>query len=181
MSLKENDQVQPTVQHPDHIHDVAECIQFLSKPPIEGKYNPKRFYLVGHSAGAHIATMLLLDNSLVYSLIQGVLGVSGIYDIPLLLKTFPSYLDFIAQGFGTKSDYKDDSPAYKTSKELDSKPIILAQSPEDSLIDNAQSEVMFQHLKNINANVTLDLDISGDHYDVMNFKTLHRLVVALVE
>lgn len=178
MSLKENEQAQPTVQHPSHIHDTAECIQFLTTCPIKGKYDPKRFYLVGHSAGGHIATMLLLDSP-VHSVIQGVLGVSGIYDIPLLVNTFPSYMDFIAQGFGEKADYKDDSPAYKTSDQLGDKPIILAQSHQDSLIDDAQSKVMYDHLKKFHSNVTLDFDISGDHYDVMNFNTLHRLVVAL--
>ncbi|KAI9500126.1 hypothetical protein BX070DRAFT_230860, partial [Coemansia spiralis] len=45
------------------------------------------------------------------SCIKGVLGVSGIYDIPELLKVYPDYSDFVEMAFD-KSQYQNASPYY---------------------------------------------------------------------
>lgn len=147
------------------------------------KYDPKQIYLVGHSAGAHIAMMLLLDTNLPYhNYIKGIIGVSGIYDIPLLVKTYPSYLDFIEQAFGTNhSTYHQASPIDKISGVLSSKPIIIAQSQDDTLINNVQAQVMDKHLRSFHANHTiLEMTLTGDHYDVMKTDNLKGLVKRLL-
>lgn len=180
LSLKENGE-QPTIQHPDHIIDVGKAIEYLYNNPTE-QYNPKQIYLVGHSAGAHIALMLLLDIKLPYhKYIEGVVGVSGIYDIPLLVKTYPSYLDFIAQAFGPDhSTFYEASPISKTSNALDKKPIIIAQSQQDTLINNEQAQAMEQHLKAFHQDHTvLDMTLTGDHYDIMKTDKLERLIKLL--
>lgn len=172
MSLKENKQDIPLIQHPNHIHDVGKAITYLHT-----KYK-KPIYLVGHSAGAHIALMLLLDTRLRYhGYIAGVLGVSGIYDIPLLVKTFPSYLDFITQAFGhDHTKYLDASPVSKVSDVLDHKPIVIAQSQTDSLVNNEQAEVMYRHIKGFHQHVVLDMSLKGDHYEIMKTENLINAV-----
>ncbi|KAL9538669.1 hypothetical protein MBANPS3_010763 [Mucor bainieri] len=185
LSLKENDK-QPTIQHPDHIIDVGKAVEYLyNHPAASEQYNPKQIYLVGHSAGAHIAMMLLLDTALPYhQYIAGIIGVSGIYDIPLLVKTFPSYLDFIEQAFGSnQSAFYNASPISKSSDPSNKqKPIIIAHSPEDSLIDEDQARVMDQHLKTLqHENIVLDMTLSGDHYDIMKTEKLKHLVKRLLE
>ncbi|GAA5799169.1 hypothetical protein HPULCUR_004579 [Helicostylum pulchrum] len=164
-----------SVQHPGHILDVGEGIEYLYQ-----EY--KNIYLVGHSAGAHIAAMLLLDTELSFhKYICGILGVSGIYDLPLILHDFPTYLDFVAQAFGTDATtYYCASATSKSSSLLQDKPIILAQSCQDKLINNNQTHAMFQHLKSMQANVTVDMSITGDHYEIMNFDNLLKLVQQLV-
>ncbi|CAO3616483.1 unnamed protein product [Mucor fragilis] len=183
LSLKENGE-QPTIQHPDHIIDVGKAVEHLYNHPTE-QYDPKQIYLVGHSAGAHIAMMLLLDSKLPYhQYIAGIIGVSGIYDIPLLVKTFPSYLDFIEQAFGSdQATFHEASPISKASDELNKqKPIIIAHSPEDSLIDNDQALVMDQRLKTLqHQHTVLDMALAGDHYDIMKTEKLERLVKRLLE
>jgi acetyl esterase/lipase len=180
--LKEEGQDVSAIQHPDHIIDVGKSIEFLYNSPPSDKYSREKIYVVGHSAGGHIATMLLLDTHLPYHhYIQGIISVSGIHDIPLLVKTFPSYLDFVAQAFGKdQSTFYDASPISKTSNLLENKPIIIAQSEEDTLINNEQAEVMTEHLKSMNANVTLDSTLKGDHYDIMKTEKLAELVQSLV-
>lgn len=181
--MKENGE-QPTIQHPDHIIDVGKAVEHLYNHPTE-QYDPKQIYLVGHSAGAHIAMMLLLDSKLPYhQYIAGIIGVSGIYDIPLLVKTFPSYLDFIEQAFGSdQATFHEASPISKASDELNKqKPIIIAHSPEDSLIDNDQALVMDQRLKTLqHQHTVLDMALAGDHYDIMKTEKLERLVKRLLE
>ncbi|KAG1047360.1 hypothetical protein G6F46_009754 [Rhizopus delemar] len=153
LSLLEKDETVSKIQHPSHLQDVQEAIEFLINTPPTNTYDPKQIYLVGHSAGAHIAMMLLLGYQVP---VKGVLGVSGIYDIPLLLNTFPSYLDFIHQAFGD-SDYYQASPvSLQTSS---SAKVIIAHSQQDSLIDNQQAEVMTHHLKSLNINVLLDMNL----------------------
>lgn len=181
LSLKEEGQACSPIQHPDHIIDVGKAVEYLYKTPSH-QYDPKKIYLVGHSAGAHIAVMLLLDTELPYHhYIKGILGVSGIYDIPLLVKTFPSYLDFISQAFGPEqSTYYDASPISKTSTLLQGKTIYIAQSKQDTLINNEQSEVMAKHLQAMHAQVTLDLTLQGDHYDIMNTDNLVNAVQTMI-
>lgn len=153
----------------------------MYKTPPSDRYNREKIYLVGHSAGGHIASMLLLDTTLPYhEYIQGILSVSGIHDIPLLVKTFPSYLGFIAQAFGSdESTYYHASPVSKQSQLLKDKPIIIAQSSQDTLINDEQAHVMIQHLQSMHANVTLDMTVIGDHYDIMNTINLIKLVKKL--
>ncbi|CAO3669479.1 unnamed protein product [Rhizopus stolonifer] len=178
LSLLEKGETISSIQHPSHIQDVGAAVQFLAQTPINQQYDPQQIYLVGHSAGAHIALMLLLDDSFgCNSIIRGVLGVSGIYDIPLLLSTFPSYLGFIQQAFGT-CDYHQASPVchhHIVSKVK----VMIAHSQEDSLINNQQALVMTDHLKSLQANVILDMNLKGDHYELMNFGVLCPLLQAL--
>lgn len=177
LSLKEEGEKVSSILHPAHIEDVGKAVEYLAKA--SHKYDPEKIYLVGHSAGAHIATMLLDTPTQKY--IQGVLGVSGIYDIPLLLKTFPSYSDFIAQAFGTdESTYYDASPVNKQFPNLQGKRIYIAQSKEDSLVNNEQSEVMTKHLEKLGADVTMDLTLTGEHYDIMKIEKLAPLVEKLI-
>lgn len=175
LSLLEKDETVSKIQHPSHLQDVQEAIEFLINTPPTNKYDPKQIYLVGHSAGAHIAMMLLLGYQVP---VKGVIGVSGIYDIPLLLNTFPSYLDFIRQAFGNIDYYKASPVSQQTSS---SAKVIIAHSQQDSLIDNQQAEVMTNHLKSLNINVLLDMNLEGDHYELMNFKILQPLIKQLLE
>ncbi|KAI9481453.1 MAG: Alpha/Beta hydrolase protein [Benjaminiella poitrasii] len=185
LSLKKDGQDKSPIQHPNHIMDVGKSIAYLfdMQSSQDRKYDPEQIYLVGHSAGAHIASMLLLDTQLPYhQYIQGIVGVSGIYDIPLLLKRSPSYIDFIEQAFGPdRATYKEASPISKMSLELGSKPIIIAQSREDSLVHNEQAEAMAEHLRSFHSNVTLDMSLSGDHYDIMKSEKLRKFVEALLK
>lgn len=167
------------IQHPHHMLDVGKAIEYLYKTP-NATYNRDRIYLVGHSAGGHIASMLLLDPSY-QGYIAGIASVSGIHDIPLLVKTFPSYLGFIAQAFGAdEASYYHASPVSKQSLQLGQKPIIIAQSPQDTLINNEQAQVMVEHLKSMGANVRLDMSMVGDHYDIMNKENLIPVVKTLI-
>ncbi|RCI02901.1 Kynurenine formamidase, partial [Rhizopus stolonifer] len=180
LSLKEHPDAIPQVQHPDHIMDVGKAIEYLYNTS-EGHYNPHQIYIVGHSAGAHIALMLLLD-TVYHQYIAGVIGVSGIYDIPLLLKTFPSYTDFIVQAFGAdQSRFLDASPISKTSTQLGHKPIIIAHSPQDMLIDHQQPECMVAHLQQFHPNVVLDMTLKGDHYEIMKTETLEQVVKQIIQ
>ncbi|KAI7890957.1 Alpha/Beta hydrolase protein [Mucor mucedo] len=161
-------QVPLFVLHPDHMLDVGKALEYLYKTP-NASYDHEKIYMIGHSAGGHMATMFMVDTSLPYHrYLAGIVSISGIHDIPLLVKTFPSYLDFIEQAFGP-DNHHDASPVSKFSGELKKgKPIVIAHSMQDTLVNLEQAHVMVNHLKSMGANVTLDTSIVGDHYDIMN-------------
>lgn len=80
------------IQHPDHMHDVAEAIRFLKR-----NYDLSKCLLVGHSAGATLAVQVF------HEFRREVLGMvlfNGIYDLPELVDEYPSYNSFVAAAFG---------------------------------------------------------------------------------
>ncbi|KAI9273743.1 Alpha/Beta hydrolase protein [Sporodiniella umbellata] len=179
LSLIKEGESTPRIQHPTHIKDVAAAVRFLTQTPPNRQYDSQQIYLVGHSAGAHIALMLLLDDQFCCtSLIRGVMGISGIYDIPLLLSTFPSYIDFIKQAFGA-ADYHQASPINHRPSSIKAK-IIIAHSQQDSLIDCQQALTMTKYLQSLHFDTKLDMDLKGDHYELMNFDTLSVLLQNLL-
>lgn len=59
----------PTGVFPDFMHDAAAAVAWTQKNIAEYGGDPKKIYLVGHSAGAQIATLLALDKQ--YLVAQG--------------------------------------------------------------------------------------------------------------
>ncbi|KAI8060846.1 Alpha/Beta hydrolase protein [Gongronella butleri] len=175
----------PLVHHPAHIEDIAAALQFLhATPPVANAYDPSKMILVGHSAGAHIATMLLLDekyNTDPY--LAGIVGADGIYDLPLLLRTFPDYLDFISQAFGNDQEkYAGASPTQLPQprpQTLDNVPVLLIHSPDDQLVDVAQTLAMRDRLVQLGVTrvVVDDVSCRGDHYAMITTPQFVRRVI----
>jgi acetyl esterase/lipase len=140
--------------HPDHINDVLAAILYLQE-----KYHfEDRYILAGHSAGATMAMQVAMKRywgsqyESTYALELNVVppiaivGLSGIYDIPALVKNHEDqaiYRDFIHNAFGasgwdavspTNGDYDDSWP--------DGKLVVLAHSPNDSLVEIEQPKAM---------------------------------------
>ena len=49
------------IQHPDHVSDVATAISWVNEHITRYGGNPKSIFLMGHSAGAHLASLVALD------------------------------------------------------------------------------------------------------------------------
>ncbi|KAI8800066.1 Alpha/Beta hydrolase protein [Cladochytrium replicatum] len=170
----------PALYHPAHLEDCARAIAWLWKrsgsyihPDGSDSYRgPKRFYLVGHSAGAHINGMLMfepehlerLGGRELFDAIAGVVDVEGIFDIPLLSRMYPSYNDFIYGAF-TKDvkAWVDASPRFKSMRKLTEEeertlnlkggdgthclpPYLIVQSLEDELLSPDQAVQYFEHI-----------------------------------
>lgn len=83
-----NYRLSPTVQHPEHVRDVARAVAWTQRCIGEYGGNPDQLYLVGHSAGGHLVSLLATDESYLKAegmpveRIKGVVSVSGVYRIP---------------------------------------------------------------------------------------------------
>ena len=82
--------VYPEVKYPDFLLDGAAAVAWAVAHAKQYGGDPSRLFLMGHSAGAHIATMLALDRSYLdaqkmpVGALKGLIGLAGAYDfLPL--------------------------------------------------------------------------------------------------
>ncbi len=57
-----NYRLSPDVRHPAHTQDVADAVAWLHEHAHEFGGDPRRIVLMGHSAGAHIVTLIAVDS-----------------------------------------------------------------------------------------------------------------------
>jgi acetyl esterase/lipase len=83
-----NYRLSPWVKHPEHIKDVARAFAWTHAHIAGFGGRPDRVYLLGHSAGGHLVSLLATDESYLCAEglsskdIRGVISVSGVYRIP---------------------------------------------------------------------------------------------------
>jgi acetyl esterase/lipase len=101
----------PKVVFPEFVADGAKAVAFIRKKLSEPDGSPRTLFLAGHSAGAHIAALLNLDESYLAAAgvsneaVAGVVGLSGPYDfLPLKEEiykaTFPEKVRTASQPIG---------------------------------------------------------------------------------
>jgi acetyl esterase/lipase len=80
----------PEVQFPAFIEDAAAAVKWVSAHAAEFGGDPRRIFLMGHSAGGHIAVLLTLDERYLRAAgappgsVRGAIGLAGLYDfLPL--------------------------------------------------------------------------------------------------
>lgn len=153
------------LHHPAHTEDVLAALEFLitwSDPPAQ--FDHESLYLAGHSCGAHILTCIFLNSTgstpsitpspALLAATKGIALSEGIYDIDLLLVSFPEYKDwFIANTFGDQSIYTEYSttnyPLQSCGEHIN---WLIVHSKGDSLVDVAQSKAIYDHLLLLSAN-----------------------------
>jgi acetyl esterase/lipase len=83
----------PHYKHPAQVRDVARAVGWTLQRIGDFGGDPDRVYVMGHSAGAHLATLIACDPKWLAevgaspSQLKGVIGVSGPYDIEHLGKS----------------------------------------------------------------------------------------------
>jgi acetyl esterase/lipase len=82
-----NYRLSPRVKHPEHARDVARAVAWTRGHIARHGGDPARIHLAGHSAGAHIVSLLATDESYLREVgmkstdIGGVIAMSGAYHI----------------------------------------------------------------------------------------------------
>lgn len=146
-----NYQLSPKVQHPKHIEDVAFAYGHLANN-VQG-FDPKRIFVMGHSAGAHMCGLMAADPDMLMRVgtnkdhyPKGMIGLEGIYDIPNLVKVWPAYKDgFIEKAFGKEIQWVAASPARYPLRLK--RPWLLVHASGDELVDMDQTKHFVDQLK----------------------------------
>ncbi len=138
----------PSVTHPAHAEDAAAALDWLYSHAGKFRYDPAKIFLVGHSAGGHIAGTIVTDPKLTAKAhIAGFVGLEGIYDIPNLAKRWPTYPNwFLNRAFGAdQTKWAAASPT--RLKVVGATPWLLVHSKADELVDMGQMDDFAAHLE----------------------------------
>ncbi|WP_372365936.1 alpha/beta hydrolase [Candidatus Uabimicrobium sp. HlEnr_7] len=99
------------IQFPDHPYDVGEAVAWIYKNINRYGGDRNRVFLLGHSAGAHLVTLVATDPQYLanfdapFSIIRGTCALDGaVYDIPEYLAISGKEMHFNA--FGTEEENK---------------------------------------------------------------------------
>ena len=109
------------MQHPAHVEDVAKALAWILDHIASYGGDPKRIFLMGHSAGAHLAALVTADEAYLKKFGKSPAMLSGVvlldsagYDIPRKLDDFsdsPVPLPIYKGAFGTdRQSWIDASP-----------------------------------------------------------------------
>ncbi|KAF9405427.1 Kynurenine formamidase, partial [Podila epigama] len=190
-------------QHPKHVQDVALALGYLythASDAAVGGYNPEHLYLVGHSAGGQITGLLglcpdtylepveaqlNLPKDTLHRAIRGIIGVEGIYNVDRLLKVWPSYRDFVIQGF--RSDpaalIQGSPDQQKVAPGLVLPYYAVIHSNQDELVDAAQASDYFHYLQSVvgpRERVELEFGDWGSHDDMLQTAQFTRTITKYI-
>lgn len=110
----------PEGQHPNNVQDVAHALAWVHDHIAEYGGDPDRIYLMGHSAGAHLAALVAThDRCLAHAgksldIVKGVVLLdTAAYDIPRRMREFsrPGVDEMVKAAFGPdEASWRDASP-----------------------------------------------------------------------
>uniref|UniRef100_A0A3Q3Q9C2 Uncharacterized protein n=1 Tax=Monopterus albus TaxID=43700 RepID=A0A3Q3Q9C2_MONAL len=120
-------------------------------------------YLCGHSAGAHLAAMILSTDWSQYSVtpqIKGAFLVSGIYDILPIVSTYVNEPLKMTEEVAVRNSPSKLVPQLKLSSSM---AVAENESPES----HKQSEEYYKALEASGLNVTMEVVLNTDHFSII--------------
>jgi len=165
-----NYRLSPEVMHPEHARDVARAVAWLYRNSAKYGWSPKRVYLVGHSAGAHLAALIAVDPSYLQALgltpdsIKGVVAISGVYDLTLGGVTAKMLYEPV---FGSDPQVLTNaSPALRVTKNAPPFLVLYAQNDLPSL--DIQARRFTRALKHAGIPVKTAMIPGRDHVSIIS-------------
>jgi len=131
-----NYRLYPAVRFPDFVADAAEAVAWTLRNIASYGGDPRRVFLMGHSAGAHIALLLTLDRRYLATAgvsaddLRGTVGLSGPYDFRL-------DSDLLRGVFGSAPDPLETQPVHFVRG--DAPPLLLIHGTADDVCRDRNS------------------------------------------
>jgi len=122
------------VEHPDHILDVAQAFRWTVDHIEEYGGDPNKIYVVGHSAGGHLAALLSTNFHYLDSVgvtpdkVRACVAISGVYSDKRMQQTRLG-TQLLLNAFGHRKHYYDAFPVYNVTK--DTPPFLLINAGMD--------------------------------------------------
>jgi acetyl esterase/lipase len=155
----------PQVKMPDFMDDAARAARWAAAHAAEFGADAHRLYLMGHSAGAHLATLVTLDPRYFAAAgqpappIAGVIGLSGPYDFLPLLEAD------VQDMFGPPPIYAESQPINFVRS--DAPPMLLVHGLRDDTVWPKNSRNLATALDARGVSVTLKLYPKLVHADTV--------------
>lgn len=132
-----NYRLYPEVRYPAFMKDAAKAVRWTIDHIGAYGGDPDNLFLMGHSAGAHIAAMLGLNERFLSAVnvpqerIRGVIGLAGPYDF------LPLRQDYLKVIFGPPDQYANSQPINYVDR--DEPPFLLMAGKDDHTVDPKNS------------------------------------------
>lgn len=117
-----NYRLSPAVQHPAHVEDACKAIAWVQAHAADFGGDPKRIYLLGHSAGAHLAALAVVDVARLKAAGADPAGINGVVLLDGAGYDIPQQYPILREGSMMQKMYRDaftDDPA----KQRDASPV----------------------------------------------------------
>ncbi len=141
----------PEVLFPEFLSDAAQATRWVQKNIARFGGDPQRIFLMGHSAGAHIAAMLTLDEKYLEAVgmhpaqLRGMIGLAGPYDF------LPLKRESLKVIFGPEAKRSRSQPInYVTGH---NPPMLLMTGDSDNVVKPANSEHLAAKIKALGGSV----------------------------
>ncbi len=152
----------PRVDWREFVQDGASAYQWVTNNIQNYGGNPKRVFVMGHSAGAHIAAMAAVDESLLKSGTQrpcGLIGLAGPYDF------LPIRDEDVKRIYSTASDLKNTQPITFVNK--GDPAMLLLHGLDDEAVKPKNTTGMAAKAKQVGVPVATKLYNDTDHIDIL--------------
>jgi acetyl esterase/lipase len=160
-----NYRLYPQVKFPAFMQDAAQAVAWVQAQLQNWGADAQRVYLLGHSAGAHIAVMLALNASYLQQVgvdtdaLRGVIGLSGPYDF------IPFKFDYMFDLFGPPERYAQSQPI--NFARADAPPLLLMHGLQDKTVVPRNTLSLTQRLQSMGAAVTTEYFAQAGHADLV--------------
>jgi acetyl esterase/lipase len=156
----------PTVKFPAFVDDVALAVKYAHDHAREWGGDPQQVYLLGHSAGAHIAMMAALDPQFLQARggsssrwLRGVIGLAGAYDF------MPFDFDYMFDLFGPESAYPRSQPV--NFARADAPPLLLLHGTGDKTVQPRNTINLTAAMQRVGGSVQTKYYDGINHTDII--------------
>ena len=155
----------PRVRFPAFVEDTAAAIAWVHANIAKHDGDAERIFIMGHSAGAHIAMMTALDpqwlaaQNLTTDVIKGVIGLAGPYDF------LPLTSDSSKIALGQWPDLTETQPI--TFARGDAPPLLLLTGDKDTVVKPRNSKILSAKIQALGGKQQLQIYPDVDHADII--------------
>jgi len=155
----------PSVRFPAFVQDTASAIAWVHANISKYDGDADRIFIMGHSAGAHVAMMTALDpqwlaaNNLTPNVIKGVIGLAGPYDF------LPLTSDSSKIALGQWPDLTETQPI--TYARGDAPPLLLLTGDKDTVVKPRNSKILSEKIQALGGQQQLRIYPDVDHADII--------------
>ncbi len=155
----------PNVKFPDFVEDAAAATAWVNMSVAKHGGDPAQIYIAGHSAGAHLASMITLDRQwlgregLETSVIKGFIGLSGPYDF------YPFTNDNAKNALGNWPRPNETQPIHYARG--DAPPMLLLHGDIDTTVKPRNTKVLGGAIAGLGGKADMRLYSGLDHRDII--------------
>jgi acetyl esterase/lipase len=162
----------PEVNFPTIMEDAKNAVEWVAKNINAYGGNPNKLFLMGHSAGAHIASMLAVDRQHLsqhtYEKLRGFIGLAGPYNF------LPFDEDYMPILFASPMTEAESQPIHFVNKQL-TIPFLLLHGANDTRVKIRNTETMATAIQQQGGDAIATIYPNTDHASIISaFSVIFR-------